>query len=74
MISHSFLVVLRGVVLLSWLELSHQRWSWDGKSTGSGGIAHGLTISCSSELGGVSSISISSRLTSNSDNSSVDST
>ena len=62
------------VVLLSWLELSSQRWTWDGEATGSSGIAHWLTVSCSSELGGVSSISISSRLTSNSNNSSVDST
>ena len=61
------------VVLLSRLELSHQWWSWDGEATCSGGIAHGLTVSGSSKLGGVSSISISSSLRSDSDDSSVDS-
>ena len=76
MTSYSFSCcgVIIVILVLSWLELSHQWWSWDGKATGSGGITHGVTISCFSELGGVSSISISSSLRSDSHNSSVDST
>jgi len=70
-----FILAVNSVfLLLSWLELSDQWWCWDGESTGSGGIAHWLTVSSSSELGGVSSISITSRLTSDSDDSSVNGT
>ena len=54
---------------LCWLSdiLSNEIWSWDSESSGLVIVVFGL-----SELGGVSSVSITSGLGSNSDNSSMD--
>ena len=54
---------------LSWLSdvLSNEIWSWDSESSGLVVVVFGL-----SELGGVSSVSITSGLGSNSDNSGMD--